>query len=53
MISFCLEASELLEVFQWSGEDTFCEEKRQQIKEELADVLIYCVHKKGGDYVVV
>ncbi len=43
-ISICLEASELLEVFQWSGEDTFCEEKRQQVREELADVLIYCVH---------
>lgn len=40
-ISICLEAAELLEVFQWSGEDTWCREKMDQIQEELADVLIY------------
>ena len=43
-ISICLEASELLEIFQWSGEDVYCESKLQEIKEELADILIYCVH---------
>lgn len=41
-ISVSLEAAELLENFQWSGEDTVAEEKREQIAEELADVLIYC-----------
>lgn len=42
-ISICLEAAELLEVFQWSGEDTVCEEKKDKIREELADVLNYCI----------
>ncbi len=42
-ISISLEASELLEVFQWSGSDTEAdtEKKIRKIKEELADVLIY------------
>ena len=43
-ISISLEAAELLEVFQWSGSDTGCESKKEKIKEELADVLIYCIH---------
>lgn len=43
-ISISLEAAELLEVFQWSAADTVCENKTDKIKEELADVLIYCVH---------
>jgi len=42
-ISICLEAAELLEVFQWSGPDVNCEEKMDKIKEELADVTNYCV----------
>lgn len=42
-ISICLEATELLEVFQWSAEDVQCEDKRDKIREELADVLNYCV----------
>ena len=42
-ISICLEAAELLEVFQWSGEDVQCEDKKDKIREELADVLNYCV----------
>ena len=41
-ISISLEAAELLEVFQWSGTDTTNEGKQEKIKEELADVLIYC-----------
>lgn len=41
-ISISLEAAELLEVFQWSGNDLECGGKRDHIKEELADVLIYC-----------
>lgn len=42
-ISISLEAAELLEVFQWSASDTACEDKKDKIKEELADVLNYCV----------
>lgn len=42
-ISISLEASELLEVFQWSGEDVSNEGKQERIKEELADVVNYCV----------
>ena len=42
-LSICLEAAELLEVFQWSGADTVCEEKKDRIREELADVLNYCI----------
>ncbi len=42
-ISISLEAAELLEIFQWSGQDTICEEKKDKIKEELADVLNYCI----------
>ena len=44
-ISISLEASELLEIFQWSGEDIWCEEKKEKIREELADVLNYCIFK--------
>ena len=42
-ISMSLEAAELLEVFQWSGTDLECREKREKIREELADVLSYCI----------
>lgn len=42
-ISISLEASELLEVFQWSAEDVKCEKKLDKIKEELADVVNYCI----------
>ena len=42
-ISINLEASELLEIFQWSGSDLNVERKRNQLKEELADVMIYCI----------
>ena len=42
-ISISLEAAELLEVFQWSGADIVCEEKMDKIREELADVLNYCI----------
>ena len=42
-ISISLEAAELLEVFQWSGADTLCEDKIDKIKEELADVINYCI----------
>ena len=42
-ISLSLEAAELLEVFQWSGKDVECPDKLDRIREELADVLSYCV----------
>lgn len=42
-ISICLESAELLETFQWSGADTQCDEKKDKIREELADVLNYCI----------
>ena len=42
-ISLSLEAAELLEVFQWSAEDLHCEEKMDKIREELADVVSYCI----------
>ena len=32
-----------MEVFQWSGPDTICAEKKDKIREELADVLNYCI----------
>lgn len=41
-ISISLEAAELLEVFQWSGSDTSADGKEDKIKEELADVMMYC-----------
>lgn len=42
-ISISLEAAELLEVFQWSAGDVNCEGKMDKIREELADVVNYCV----------
>lgn len=42
-ISISLEAAELLEVFQWSAMDVKCTEKIDKIKEELADVVNYCI----------
>lgn len=42
-ISICLESAELLEVFQWSGADLSVEGKTEKIKEELADVVNYCI----------
>ena len=42
-ISISLEAAELLEVFQWSADDVVCANKSDKIKEELADVVNYCI----------
>lgn len=47
-ISISLEAAELLEIFQWSGEDVYCKEKMDQIREELADVLNYSILMAGA-----
>lgn len=42
-ISINLEAAELLEIFQWSADDLDCADKIDRVKEELADVLSYCL----------
>ena len=42
-ISISLEAAELLENFQWSADDLRCDGKNEKIREELADVLNYCI----------
>ena len=42
-ISISLEAAELLEVFQWSAEDIWCNEKKDKVEEELADIINYCI----------
>ena len=39
-ISVSLEASELLELFQWSGADLEAAGKKPEMAEELADVMI-------------
>lgn len=43
-ISISLEAAELLEHFQWTGADVVGDGKRDEMLEELADVLVYCIH---------
>lgn len=43
-LSINLEASELLENFQWKSSDEAVAEKLQNIKEEVADVFIYLLH---------
>lgn len=40
-ISLNLEASELLETFQWKSSEEAIETKMQEMKEEVADVMIY------------
>ena len=42
-ISISLEAAELLETFQWSGADLEKSDKLDNMKEEIADVLIYSI----------
>jgi NTP pyrophosphatase (non-canonical NTP hydrolase) len=46
--AICIEAAELLEVFQWVSADEALRQitdssKLEQIEEELADVLVYCL----------
>lgn len=43
-ISISLEAAELLECFQWSGADLDSSESKDRIREELADVMMYCIY---------
>ena len=42
-ISISLEASELLENFQWKSSEEAISQSKQNIKEEMADILIYLV----------
>lgn len=42
-ISLSIEASELLEAFQWRTNEEAWEENQENIKEEIADVLIYAL----------
>lgn len=42
-ISIALEASELLELFQWQQPADVVAEQRERLEEELADVLIYAL----------
>ena len=43
-ISINLEAAELLELFQWSGNNSEAKSRETEIAEELADVMIYCIY---------
>lgn len=53
--SISIEAGELLEIFQWSSDETLqadVEANRQNIERELADIMIYCLllsHDLGID----
>lgn len=40
-LSISLEASELLELFQWKSSEEAVQTKRSEIEDELADVMIY------------
>ena len=42
-ISISLEANELLENFQWKTSEEAVNDSRQNIKEEMADILIYLI----------
>ncbi|GAM12873.1 nucleotide pyrophosphohydrolase [Mesobacillus selenatarsenatis] len=42
-ISISLEANELLENFQWKSSEEAVQDSKQNIKEEMADILIYLV----------
>lgn len=42
-ISIALEASELLEIFQWRSSKDAIEIEEKHIEEEIADIMIYCL----------
>lgn len=42
-ISIALEASELLENFQWKSSEQAVSQTKQNMKEELADIFIYLI----------
>lgn len=43
-IALSIEASELLDTFRWSGDDTSANGHIDKTVEELADVAIYCLY---------
>jgi len=53
--SISIEAAELLELFQWSSDESLArdvEERRTDLERELADILVYCLllaHDTGID----
>lgn len=42
-LSLSLEASELLELFQWLDSDKAVEKNRDKMREELADIIVYAL----------
>lgn len=42
-LSISLEAAELLECFQWSGDDLVVSTKKNEMVEELSDLFNYCL----------
>ena len=42
-ISISIEANELLELFQWNSSKETVENNFQELQDELADIMIYCV----------
>jgi len=45
-MSIAIEASELMELFQWADEnesDTITQEKLLRLEDELADIMVYCL----------
>ena len=42
-ISISVEAAELLEIFQWGTSCELIKQKKNEIEEEIADILIYCL----------
>lgn len=40
-ISISLEAAELLELFQWNSSEETTQTKRNELEDELADIMIY------------
>lgn len=43
-IAVSVEAGELLQCFQWSGQDLCALDKKPELCDELADVMIYCAY---------
>ena len=42
-ISISIESSELLELFQWNNSKETVENNLQDLQDELADIMIYCI----------
>ena len=42
-LSLSLEASELLELFQWLDSDEAVKKNKEKMREELADVIVYAI----------